>query len=112
MLPVCYLEGVRGIAGWQWLFTIEGVGSFGAALIAFIFLPDFPGQKSGAVKWPLPDDEQKVAVERIQRGHVSLPHADNSVWSGLAMAAKDIRTWVFVSSLVPVIVFMTTNGSW
>lgn len=104
------LEGVRGIAGWQWLFIIEGAGSFGAALIAFIFLPDFPGQKSGAVKWLLTDDEQKVAVERIQRDRVSLPQADNSVWSGLAMAAKDIRTWVFVSSYVSVIVFTTTNG--
>ncbi|KAJ4180396.1 hypothetical protein NW767_014401 [Fusarium falciforme] len=93
------LEGVRGIAGWQWLFIIEGAGSFGAALIAFIFLPDFPGQKSGAVKWLLTDDEQKVAVERIQRDRVSLPQADNSVWSGLAMAAKDIRTWVFVIML-------------
>ncbi|KAM6508572.1 hypothetical protein FSOLCH5_011568 [Fusarium solani] len=93
------LEGVRGISGWQWLFIIEGAGSFGAALIAFIFLPDFPGQKSGAVKWLLTDDEQKVAVERIQRDRVSLPQADNSVWSGLAMAAKDIRTWVFVIML-------------
>ncbi|RSL42899.1 hypothetical protein CEP54_015308 [Fusarium duplospermum] len=93
------LEGVRGIAGWQWLFIIEGAGSFGAALIAFIFLPDFPGQKSGAVKWLLTDDEQKVAVERIQRDRVSLPQADNSVWSGLSMAAKDIRTWVFVIML-------------
>ncbi|RSL63817.1 hypothetical protein CEP53_004302 [Fusarium sp. AF-6] len=90
------LEGVRGIAGWQWLFIIEGAGSFGAALIGFILLPDFPGQKSGAMKWLLTDDEQKVAVERIQRDRVSLPQADNSVWSGLAMAAKDIRTWVFV----------------
>ncbi|UPL02141.1 hypothetical protein LCI18_013075 [Fusarium solani-melongenae] len=93
------LEGVRGISGWQWLFIIEGAGSFGAALIAFVFLPDFPGQKSGAVKWLLTDDEQKVAVERIQRDRVSLPQADNSVWSGLAMAAKDIRTWVFVIML-------------
>ncbi|KAM0417310.1 hypothetical protein ACHAPT_012691 [Fusarium lateritium] len=90
------LEGVRGIAGWQWLFIIEGAGSFGAALIAFVFLPDFPGQKSGAVKWLLTDDEQKVAVERIQRDRVSLPQADNSVWSGLAMAAKDARTWVIM----------------
>lgn len=104
------LEGVRGIAGWQWLFIIEGAGSFCAALIAFVFLPDFPGQKSGAVKWLLTDDEQKVAVERIQRDRVSLPQADNSVWSGLAMAAKDIRTWVFVSSCVPVIVLATANS--
>jgi MFS family permease len=91
------LEGVHGIAGWQWLFIIEGCGSFAAALLAVFLLPDFPGQKSGAVKWLLTDDEQKVAVERINRDRVSLPDADKSVWAGLKMAAKDVRTWVFVS---------------
>jgi MFS family permease len=94
------LEGVHGIAGWQWLFIIEGAGSFAAALLAVFLLPDFPGQKSGAVKWLLTDDEQKVAVERINRDRVSLPDADKSVWAGLKMATKDIRTWVFVSRKV------------
>uniref|UniRef100_A0A8H7KB78 Major facilitator superfamily (MFS) profile domain-containing protein n=1 Tax=Bionectria ochroleuca TaxID=29856 RepID=A0A8H7KB78_BIOOC len=72
------LEGARGIAGWQWLFIIEGAGSFGAALL--------------------------VAVERIKRDRVSLPEEDNSVWTGLKLAAKDIRTWVFV-------VMLTANHS-
>ncbi|KAM5347533.1 hypothetical protein ACJ41O_007357 [Fusarium nematophilum] len=93
------LEGARGIAGWQWLFIIEGAGSFGAALLGTILLPDFPGQKSGTVKWLLTDVEQKVAIERIKRDRVSMPEADHSVWNGLRMAVKDIRTWVFVLML-------------
>ncbi|CAG9950490.1 unnamed protein product [Clonostachys rosea f. rosea IK726] len=68
------LEGARGIAGWQWLFIIEGAGSFGAALLGFFLLPDFP-------------------VRRVER-----------VWTGLKLAAKDIRTWVFV-------VMLTANHS-
>ncbi|CAH0051701.1 unnamed protein product [Clonostachys solani] len=98
------LEGAMGIAGWQWLFIIEGAGSFAAALLGFVLLPDFPGQKTGTVKWLLTDAEQKVAVERIKRGRVSLPEEDNSVWTGLRLAAKDIRTWVFV-------VMLTANHS-
>ncbi|VUC26060.1 unnamed protein product [Clonostachys rosea] len=98
------LEGAMGIAGWQWLFIIEGAGSFAAALLGFFLLPDFPGQRSGTVKWLLTDAEQKVAVERIKRDRVSLPEEDNSVWTGLKLAAKDIRTWVFV-------VMLTANHS-
>lgn len=93
------LEGARGMAGWQWLFIIEGAGSFMAAIIAFFVLPDFPGQKTGAMKWLLSDDEQKVAVERINRDRVSLPDADHGVFAGLMMAVKDLRTWVFVSCI-------------
>ncbi|UQC88710.1 uncharacterized protein CLUP02_14235 [Colletotrichum lupini] len=89
------LEGARGIAGWQWLFIIEGAGSFTAALLGFALLPDFPGQRSGVAKWLLTDAEQRVAVERIRRDRVSLPEADSSVWNGLKLAIKDPRTWVF-----------------
>ncbi|KAI7763117.1 hypothetical protein LZL87_013911 [Fusarium oxysporum] len=93
------LEGARGMAGWQWLFILEGAGSFVAAIVAFFVLPDFPGQKTGAMKWLLSDDEQKVAVERINRDRVSLPDADHGVFAGLMMAVKDLRTWVFVIML-------------
>ena len=91
------LEGARGIAGWQWLFIIEGAGSFAAAVIGLLMLPDYPGQKSGVAKWLLTDVEQAVAVDRIEKDRVSLPSADNSVYTGLKLAAKDLRTWVFVS---------------
>lgn len=91
------LEGAHGLAGWKWLFIIEGAGSFGAALFGFVLLPDFPGQKSGVARWLLTDEEQKVAVERIERDRVSLPTEDSSVWRGLQLAVKDVRTWIFVS---------------
>lgn len=91
------LDGARGISGWQWLFIVEGVGSFLAAMAAFVMLPDFPGQKSGVSRWLLTDTEQMVAMERIRRDRVTQPEQNQSVWNGLLLAAGDIRTWVFVS---------------
>ncbi|KAF5591141.1 beta-glucosidase [Fusarium subglutinans] len=81
------------------LSGLEGAGSFMAAIVAFFVLPDFPGQKTGVMKWLLSDDEQKVAVERINRDRVSLPDADHGVFAGLMMAVTDFRTWVFVIML-------------
>lgn len=93
------LTDKHGMAGWQWLFIIEGAGSFAAAILAVFILPDFPGQKSGAAKWFLSDREQAVAVHRIQADRVSVPDGESGAWNGLKLAAKDIKTWVFVSFL-------------
>ena len=91
------LEGARGLAGWQWLFIIEGAASFFTAIVAFMLIPDFPGQKTGVCKWLLTDLEQKVAMERMELDRVSQPQAENTVWVGLSLACKDIKTWIFVS---------------
>lgn len=91
------LEGKRGMAGWQWLFIVEGAGSFTAAVIAVILLPDFPGQKSGAARWLLNSREQAVAVHRIESDRVSVPEGESGAWNGLKLAAKDFKTSIFVS---------------
>lgn len=91
------LSDVRGLHGWQWLFILEGAGSALAAIFAFILLPDFPESKTGSGKWLFSAQEKKVAQERIALDRVSLPEADRSVWHGLQLAVKDIRTWIFVS---------------
>ncbi|KAF4464588.1 major facilitator superfamily transporter [Fusarium albosuccineum] len=36
------------------------------------------------------------AGSRIALDRVSLPEADRSVWHGLSLAVKDVRTWIFV----------------
>jgi hypothetical protein len=37
-----------GLAGWQWLFIIESATGAFFALIGPVFIPDFPGSKTGA----------------------------------------------------------------
>ncbi|USP74360.1 major facilitator superfamily transporter [Curvularia clavata] len=90
------LTDVRGLRGWQWLFILEGAGSVVAALAAFILLPDFPGTKTGSAKWLFSEEERELAQKRIAIDRVSLPEADRSVWHGLSLAVKDVRTWIFV----------------
>jgi hypothetical protein len=93
------LDGARGIAGWQWLFIIEGAGSFFAAIVSFFVLPDYPDSKKGSGAWLFSQDERKLAAERILLDRVSLPESDRSVWVGLRLAVTDYRTWIFVSVL-------------
>ena len=92
------LDGVRRLPGWRWLFILEGVGSFTAAIVAMFLMPDYPESKSGSGRWLFTEEERKFAIERIARDRVSQPEADRSVWHGLKLAAKDYRTWIFVSA--------------
>lgn len=43
------LDGTSGIAGWKWLFIIEGVLTVGLAIVFGILLPNLPQSK-----WPPP----------------------------------------------------------
>ncbi|KAL1870424.1 hypothetical protein Daus18300_005110 [Diaporthe australafricana] len=94
------LDGKRGLAGWQWLFVIEGAGSFIVAMVSFVLLPDYPGQKTGVSKWLLNDMEQKVAQERMLLDRAGQPEVEGSAWSGLRSAVKDVRMWVFTLMLL------------
>ncbi|KAK1848618.1 major facilitator superfamily transporter [Colletotrichum chrysophilum] len=90
------LSDKAGLHGWQWLFIIEGAGSALAAICAFALLPDFPDSQTGSGKWLFSADELELAQQRIALDRVSVPEADRSIWHGLLLAVKDIRTWIFV----------------
>jgi hypothetical protein len=87
----------RGLAGWQWLFIIEGAASFALGLVPISLLPDFPHSKTGAGMWVFTEEERQLAMERIERDRVSDKESDHSIMYGLKLAAKDYRVWVFVS---------------
>ncbi|KAH8597559.1 major facilitator superfamily domain-containing protein [Bisporella sp. PMI_857] len=88
------LDQVRGLAGWRWLFILEGAGSFAAGLVAIFFLPDFPASTTGSTTWLLTPEERQIAIQRIERDQVSNQESNHSIWYGLRAAASDYRVWV------------------
>jgi sugar phosphate permease len=93
------LERARGLEGWRWLFITEGAGSFIAALIAMVVMPDYRKSKTGSAGRLMSDEERELAQDRIARDQVSTSEADHSVFQGLKLAAKDYHTWIFVLML-------------
>jgi ACS family tartrate transporter-like MFS transporter len=83
------LNGVFGLAGWQWLFLLEGVPSILLGIVVFFYLTDRPEQ----ARW-LTDDERNWLVARMQadraaRGGGAGHHAT------LMAAIANIRVWLF-----------------
>ena len=56
------LGGAFGLAGWQWLFLLEGAPAVLFALVIWRFLPDGPA----SAKW-LTADEKQLVLNNLQR---------------------------------------------
>ncbi|TVY38109.1 MFS transporter [Lachnellula occidentalis] len=87
------LDGHMGIAGWRWLFIIEGALSAGWAIIASFILLDFP-----ANSMRLTERERELAVQRILSEGQSVrseEFPDLSHREALILALKNWRTWAF-----------------
>ncbi|KAM0281995.1 hypothetical protein ACHAO9_010476 [Fusarium lateritium] len=83
------LDQVKGIAGWQWLFIIEGSITALVAVFGFFLLPDDPSE----TRWLTPE-ERDLCIKRISRDTVG-QQVRGSTWEGLKQACKDPRTWLF-----------------
>ena len=83
------LDGAVNLAGWQWLFIIQGIATFAVAVVAGFVLPDDPLN----TKWLTPE-ERLLANNRILADTVGEKGID-SPYAGLKAAASDPKLWLF-----------------
>ncbi len=80
------MEGLHGLAGWQWLFFVEGLPSVILGGVAFFYLSDTPDR----AKW-LNDAEKRELAGVLERDRRSNPRGDHS----FAMSLRDGRIYGF-----------------
>ena len=81
-----HLQGRWGLAGWQWLFLVEGLPAVLLGIVFFLFLPDHPAQAS----WLSPDERQAI-LARLS----SVSRASEA--GSFADALRDRRVWLFAA---------------
>ncbi|KAI1761666.1 major facilitator superfamily domain-containing protein [Hypoxylon sp. FL1150] len=87
------MSSIGGLAGWRWLFILEGLATIIVGVAAFFLLPDYPA----TTKW-LTEEEKIVARGRLAADAGSediLDEEDVSMWKGIQWAAKDHRVGLF-----------------
>lgn len=81
-----HMDGIGGLAGWQWLFLIEGIPAVLMGLVVLFLLPNGPRQ----AKWLTPD-EQAWVQSRID--------AERSATPATRFRLMDVftngRVWIF-----------------
>jgi ACS family tartrate transporter-like MFS transporter len=80
------LQGVLGLAGWQWLFLIEGLPAIVLGLAVLVWLPDSPARAG----WLEPDE--RAAIDRSLSLDAASPAA--AVDHGVARALADPMVWL------------------
>ncbi|KAK5065192.1 hypothetical protein LTR84_001029 [Exophiala bonariae] len=107
---ILQLEGARGLAGWQWIFLIEGAITLAVAVVILFLLPKDPLNTVGLARIqklnPFTDQKRSILHKRII---IDDPHKEANAheWKlrNMLKALADIRLWahmgINVLSLAP-----------
>lgn len=93
--------GAHGLAGWRWLFIVEGAATAGWSIIASFILMDFPANTKR-----LSDRERALAIRRLQAANGRVETEDTPKLShlqALKVALTNWRVWLFVVGYMAVV---------
>lgn len=96
------LDGAGGLAGWQWLFLLEGVPAVILGLAVLAWLPDGPGD----ARWLTPAEREAIVAE--------LASAEGVTRRGrtLADALKTPAVWLLAAVYFTIPVALYGFGFW
>jgi ACS family tartrate transporter-like MFS transporter len=77
------LQGKAGLAGWQWLFLVEGLPAVLLSIVFWLYLPAGPVE----AKW-LTGDERQWILHHVDNGASADGHSGN-----VGRALRDPRVW-------------------
>jgi MFS family permease len=101
------MEGTLGHRAWRWLYWIEGAATMVIAISAGFVLPDLPHNTRGFT-----EEEREVAVLRMTEdvGEADADSAEQSVFTGLIMAVKDVKIYLMMLTFTAYVVGLSFNA--
>lgn len=87
------LGGRAGLAGWRWMFLVQGLISCVLGIVTYFWIVDFPENAHRSL-WFLTADEQELAVRRIQDDRRDV-EADPFAWRKVLRHAADPKVYGF-----------------
>lgn len=84
-----FMDGLGNLAGWRWLFLLEGLPAIVLSVIALFGLPDYPERAR-----MLTEEERKFFSTRLDDTRPS-GKATNWDWRGIVVLLKDPTVYTF-----------------
>jgi len=80
---ILQMRGVAGLAGWKWLFLIEGLATFIIGVLSFFILPEGPTNTKGYLRFRgyLTERQELIAITRLIRDDPSKADPEKKVVS-------------------------------
>ncbi|XDG02420.1 hypothetical protein ABKA04_002035 [Annulohypoxylon sp. FPYF3050] len=89
------LDGRYGIAGWRWLFIVEGTVTIGCGLLFALLMPEYP--HNARLLKPM---ERDYAVWRLEvEAGEGEAHEDTTTLGSFKLAILDGKVWTMVLSM-------------
>ncbi|KAF9426306.1 hypothetical protein BGZ76_002819 [Entomortierella beljakovae] len=94
---ILHMRGVAGLAGWKWLFLIEGVATTIVGALSFFILPEGPTATKGYLRFSgyLTERQEFIAVTRLIRDDPSKADPSKKVVpkKDIWRALRSTRVW-------------------
>src|SRR5882757_719339 len=105
--PMLAMNGIGGLAGWQWLFILQGLPAVMLGVVAFLFLTDRPS-KEGWLSQP-----EKSALEAMlaDREHSAPTHTTNH-WRTASQLIKNPAVVLLGIAYFGLASSLSSYGSW
>ncbi|KAH8892903.1 permease of the major facilitator superfamily [Thozetella sp. PMI_491] len=92
---VSYMDGMRGLSAWRWLYLLEGIFTMLFSIVIFIWLPDYP-KSPRSQSWLTPREQEYLEARLSENAPLT---DDPSFNKQEAIASlRDIRNYVFMIS--------------
>ncbi|KAJ3851393.1 major facilitator superfamily domain-containing protein [Lentinula lateritia] len=98
-----FLQTVHGLAGWKWLFIIDGIITIPIALLGFLIMPDLPHNTKPS-KWLYTEEQLEIANQRMAEINRKPPSKFTK-----AKILGFFTTW-HIYTLVPLYILFNNGG--
>ncbi|KAH6619397.1 major facilitator superfamily domain-containing protein [Chaetomium sp. MPI-SDFR-AT-0129] len=83
------MDGIAGIAGWAWIFILEGLLTILVGIASFWMVYDFPDQASF-----LSDDDRARVIRRLRSDQQASANHESFQMTYFWQALRDWKTWL------------------
>lgn len=87
------LNGTGGLAGWRWMFLVQGLITIVLGIITYFWMVDFPDQAHNSLYF-LTEEEQRLAISRIEADRKDV-QPEPFTWTAILHHAQDPKVYAF-----------------
>jgi len=92
---ISYMDGMRGMSAWQWVYLLEGVATMVFSIVVFFVLPDYP-KSPRSNSWLTPREQEYLEARLSENA----PRTEDAAFSKSEIIAslRNPRTYSFMLS--------------